>query len=78
MKKEAFMADVIEQGSVIEFTDINDTTLIGRVISFKMYRNDNKYSPFIFVEEIEDVNTDSEHYGQACVAVDDIKSIKVY
>ena len=70
------MADVIEQGSVIEFTDINNTTLIGRVISFKMYRNDNKYSPFIFVEEIEDVNT--EHYGQACVAVDDIKSIKVY
>ena len=72
------MDDVIQRGSVIEITDINDSTLIGSVVDFRMYYNEGKYSTFIFVEESEDWNLNSEHYGQAAVAIDDIKKIKIH
>ncbi len=73
-----FMIDVVKRGSVIELTDNNRKTLYGRVVDFRMQRDNNKYNTFIFIEEIEDGNTSSEHYGQAAIAVDDIKDITLH
>ncbi len=73
------MDNVVKRGSVIELTDTEDKTYYGSVIDFKMLLNDDdgKYYAFILIEEIEEGNTSSEHYGHACIAVDNIKSIKV-
>lgn len=72
------MTDVIQLGSIVELSDINNNMLCGRVIDFKMYRNGNKYNAFVFLEETEGKNTVSEHYGYATVAIDDIQNIKVH
>ena len=71
------MPYVLQRGLIIELTDINNNTLRGRIIDFRLNHLDGKYRTFMYLEEIESGNTMSEHYGLASIAIDDVKDVEI-